>query len=149
MQKILIFILFLLTSCGFEPLYSNKNSNKFIFETVETIGNKKVNRRIISAISIKENEQNFSYKKIILKSKKSIVETSKNAKGVPDSFKMVIRLELILENNDNTLSKKEFNEEFSYKNKDNKFDLSEYEINVENNLVDKIIENLIIYLNIK
>jgi len=54
-----------------------------------------------------------------------------------------------LENNDNTLSKKEFNEEFSYKNKDNKFDLSEYEINVENNLVDKIIENLIIYLNIK
>ena len=62
---------------------------------------------------------------------------------------MIIKLELILENNDNTLSKKEFSEEFSYKNKDNKFDLSEYEINVENNLVDKIIENLIIYLNIQ
>ena len=149
MRKILIFILFLLTSCGFEPLYSNKNTNQFIFETVEMIGSKKVNRRIISATSIKENKQNFSHKKITLKSKKSIFETSKNSKGVPDSFKMIIKLELILENNDNTISKKEFNEEFSYKNKDNKFDLSEYEINVENNLVDKIIENLIIYLNIK
>ena len=46
------------------------------------------------------------------------------------------------------LSKKMFSEEFLYKNLDNKFDLYEYETNVQNDLIKKITEELIVYLNI-
>ena len=149
MKKKLIFILLFLTSCGFEPIYSSKNSNNFIFKKIETIGEKTINRRIISAISAKENNISFSHKKLILENEKNIIETSKNTKGQPDSFKMAIKFKITLIDNKNNSSEKIFYEEFSYKNKDNKFDLSEYEIKLENDLIDKIIEDLIIYFNIQ
>ena len=149
MKKKLIFILLFLTSCGFEPIYSSKNSNNFIFKKIETIGEKTINRRIISAISAKENNIDFSHKKLILENEKNIIETSKNTKGQPDSFKMAIKFKITLIDNKNNSSEKIFYEEFSYKNKDNKFDLSEYEIKLENDLIDKIIEDLIIYFNIQ
>ncbi len=149
MKKKLIFILFFLTSCGFEPIYSSKNSNDFVFKKIETIGEKTINRRIISAISAKENNIDFSHKKLILENEKNIIETSKNTKGQPDSFKMAIKFKITLIDNKNNSSEKIFYEEFSYKNKDNKFDLSEYEIKLENDLIDKIIEDLIIYFNIQ
>ena len=38
--------------------------------------------------------------------------------------------------------------DFSYNTKDNKFDLAEYEKQIENNLVEEIIEKLIIYINL-
>ncbi len=148
MKKILFLFLFLITSCGFEPLYSNKNLNKFSFEKIETEGEKNINRRILSTVSIKESGTNFSHKKLILKNEKNIIETSRNSKGQPDSFKMTIKLKIILEDNMNKIIEKNFYEEFSYKNQDNKFDLSEYEIKLENDLIDKIIDDLIIYLNI-
>ena len=149
MKKKLIFILLFLTSCGFEPIYSSKNSNNFVFKKIETIGEKTINRRIISAISAKENNISFSHKKLILENEKNIIETSKNTKGQPDSFKMAIKFKITLIDNKNNSSEKIFYEEFSYKNKDNKFDLSEYEIKLENDLIDKIIEDLIIYFNIQ
>ena len=48
----------------------------------------------------------------------------------------------------NNLNEKYISEEFSYKNKENKFDLSEYEINIEENLINKIIEEINFYINI-
>lgn len=149
MKKKLIFILLFLTSCGFEPIYSSKNSNNFVFKKIETIGEKTINRRIISAISAKENNIHFSHEKLILENEKNIIETSKNTKGQPDSFKMAIKFKITLIDKKNNSSEKIFYEEFSYKNKDNKFDLSEYEIKLENDLIDKIIEDLIIYFNIQ
>ena len=149
MKKKLIFILLFLTSCGFEPIYSSKNSNNFVFKKIETIGEKTINRRIISAISAKENNIDFSHEKLILENEKNIIETSKNTKGQPDSFKMAIKFKITLIDKKNNSSEKIFYEEFSYKNKDNKFDLSEYEIKLENDLIDKIIEDLIIYFNIQ
>jgi len=62
---------------------------------------------------------------------------------------MIVKLKIILIDNKNNSSEKIFYEEFSYKNKDNKFDLSEYEIKLENDLIDKIIEDLNIYFKIQ
>ena len=61
---------------------------------------------------------------------------------------MIIDLEVTLINEGKTIKKKIFSEEFSYKNSDNKFDLYEYEISVQNSLINKITEELIIYLNL-
>ena len=74
MKKKFILILLFLTSCGFEPIYSSKNPNDFIFKKIETSGEKKINRRIISAISAEEKDINFSHKKLILESQKNIID---------------------------------------------------------------------------
>ena len=102
----------------------------------------------VSTLSIKENDQQFYYEKIILKSNQSIVETSRDSKGTPDSFKMILRLSISIKNNGIIIKETSISKDFSYKNLDNKFDLSEYEINVKKNLTERIIEELIIYLNI-
>ena len=61
---------------------------------------------------------------------------------------MIIYFKLSIIDKENNLNEKIINEEFSYKNKDNKFDLSEYEINLERNLINNIISKLSIFANI-
>tara|TARA_Y100001958_G_C21213059_1_gene538638 strand:+ start:84 stop:506 length:423 start_codon:yes stop_codon:yes gene_type:complete len=140
--------MFFLISCGYQPLYSNKNSNKFSFKEIEILGDKDINRNLISSTFLRKDKQNFIYEKLILKNNKTITETSRNSKGQPESFRMKIDLEITLIDNGKKLKQKTFSKEFSYKNIDNKFDLYEYEINVQNNLINKITEELIIYLNL-
>ena len=40
-NKILILLLFLLSSCGYQPLYSTKDNLKFTVKELELIGDKK------------------------------------------------------------------------------------------------------------
>ena len=85
------FLLLILTSCGYQPLYSKKEI-KLIVKDLEQIGNVNLNNKIISALSIEIDKSNFSNQKIILRSSKQIIETSKNNKGQPDTYKMLIDL---------------------------------------------------------
>lgn len=147
-RKIFILFIVVLSSCGYEPLYSNKVSSDLSFKIIELQGNKNVNRSIISAMSFKKNSINFSHKKLTLVSKKEILETSKNEKGKPNSFKMILELNFKIEDKQNNFKEKIVVKEFSYKNMDNKFDLSKYEMDVEDDLIDQIIEEIVIYLNI-
>ncbi len=147
MPKILIILIFVLTSCGYQPLYSNK-SKQITFKNIELLGDKNINRQIISGTFIDQNNEQFTHNKITLINEKNIVETSKNSKGQPETYKMVITLRVIIEDKQKNTTEKNISESFSYKNLDNKFDLSEYEINVQNNIIKKISDELIIYLSL-
>ena len=148
MRNIILILIFLLSSCGYQPLYSNKNTNKFTFKEIEIRGDKTINRNLVSSTFIKKDQQDFRYEKIIIESDKKIVETSKNSKGQPESYRMSINLKITVINNDRILKEKTFSEAFSYRNLDNKSDLNEYENNVQNNLITKITEDLILYLSL-
>ena len=63
-------------------------------------------------------------------------------------FKMILEIRLKIEDKQATQKEKIFVKEFSYKNLENKFDLSEYETNIENNLINQIVEEMIIYLSV-
>ena len=126
MKKFLFIFVFFLTQCGYQPLYSSKDQKDFSFKEISLIGEKNLNRRIISANKINKNTQNFSNEKLTLESKKIISETSKNSKGQTESFKMILEIRLKIEDKQTTQKEKIFIKEFSYKNLENKFDLSEY-----------------------
>ena len=147
-NRILFLLLFILTSCGYQPLYSKKETKKLIVNELEQIGNANINKNIASALSINIDKNLLLTNKITLESKKTIIETSKNKKGQPESFKMIIDFKFVLTDDGRILNEKYISEEFSYKNKENKFDLSQYEMNIEQNLINKIIEKLIVYINI-
>ena len=148
MKKILIVIIFVLTSCGYQPLYSNKNSNKIVFKKIELIGDRNINNKIISGTFIDQNSEQYTHEKIILKNTKEVIETSKDAKGQPDTYKMTITLIVLIENKQNNIREIVITEDFSYKNLENKFALSEYEINVQRDLLKKISDELVIYLSL-
>jgi len=147
-NRILFLLLFILTSCGYQPLYSKKEVKILTINELKLIGNTNINKKVVSALPIKVDKNTLLKNKIILENKKTIIETSKNKKGQPDSFKMIIDFKFSFIDNNNILNEKFISEEFSYKNKDNKFDLSQYEMNIEQSLINKIIEKLIIYMNV-
>jgi len=149
MKKIIIILFFFISSCGYQPIYVNKNSSDLIFSKVELIGDKEINRRILSFISIKEDKNEKKFDNLFLKSKENIVETSKDSKGRVATLKTTVEIELTILNQNKIIREKIFNESFSYNNKNNKFDLSKYQNEVKNNLVDKIIEQMNIYLSLR
>ena len=148
MKKIIFVFLLFLTSCGYQPLYSGKNTSDFLFNKILLEGNKNINRKIISTLSFKEVPDNFDYDELIIISNKKIVETSKNSKGQVTSYRTEINVEFKIVNNNEIMRQKSFSKDFSYNNLDNKFDLTSYQDEVENNLVNKIIEELIIFVNL-
>ena len=50
--------------------------------------------------------------------------------------------------NNRLIKTKAFSEDFTYNNIENKYDLSTYQNDVENNLINKIVEDIIIFLNL-
>ena len=146
-KKIIIF-LFFITSCGYQPIFVGKNTNGLIFNDIELVGEKNINRKLISISGFKKDQQNYKYSKLKIDSKKNIIETSKNSKGQAETFKMTIEMKLVIENKGEEINSKSFVESFSYNNIENKFDLASYENDIENILINKIFEKLIIYFSL-
>mgnify|MGYP001281988267 CR=1 FL=1 len=148
MKKLFILLLFLSTSCGFQPIYLEKSDDNFFFKNIELIGNKRINRKILSSINFKEDKSNQTLNDITLNTSKAIKETSKNSKGQITSYRMVIQSHLKIKNNDEVVKEKIFISDYSYSNMKNKFDLSKYQDDVEKNLTKRIIEEILIYLRL-
>ncbi len=148
MKKILILLILVLSNCGYQPLYTNNNSENLVFKKINFEGNKKINRKIISVLNFSENESNYNHDELILNTKKNINTTLRDDKGQAISYNQTIETSLTIKNNDNIIKQKSFVVNFSYNTKDNKFDLVEYEEQIENNLIDEIIEELNIYMNL-
>ena len=142
---LLLIICIFFNSCGYSPIY--KSIKEFNYSQIIYNGDKKLNRQISSALSLKEDKNNNSLNKLTLETNKKILVTSKNSKGQIQSYRMVIYLNLIIENSEKKIQQKTFVKDFSYNTKNNKFELSEYENQIENNLIQDIIEEMNIYLN--
>ena len=61
---------------------------------------------------------------------------------------MILNVTYSIKNEDDVIKEQSILKEFSYKNLDNKFDLNEREIEIENNLLNEIIDEFFIYLSI-
>ena len=148
MKKFLLIFIFLLSECGYQPIYLNKNLEDIEFNKITLEGNADINRKIIGSLSFKENKLNDKLNNLLVKSSYKITETSKNSKGQVESYKSQISLNLIIKNGKKVINSKNFFKEFSYNNKDNKFELVRYQNEVKDNLIYKIIEDIILYLSI-
>ncbi len=137
----------LISACGYQPLY-NINEDKFLFKELQLSGDKKINRKIISSLKIKENQTKESNTIFIIESDKNITETSKDSRGQPETYRMNVVIKLIIKDPDKVIKTKIFKEDFSYDNRDNKYDLLNYQNDIENNLVNKIIEDIILFINL-
>ena len=149
MKNFLFILILLITSCGYQPIYINKNPDNFKFKNITLNGNKEINRKIISALSIEKDGSSANLnKRLILDSYIKIVETSKDSKGKVTTYKSIGEVNITIEEKGKLLKNKNFSEDFTYNNYDNKFDLVEYQKEVETIIINKIIEEINIYLNL-
>ena len=143
---ILICCLFFLTSCGYETLYSSKNSSNILINKIETVGEKKINRQILSLLSLDElGELENSYV-LNINTKKDKRIVSKDKQGNASVYNLNLEIKISLDK-DNQNVTKTFTSDFSYNTQKNKFELSREENKILNNLVESMVEKIILFID--
>ena len=78
---------------------------------------------------------------------RKIITTSKDTAGNPKTYLMEVIVKIEVQENYGEITKKNFVEKFNYNTQENKFNQSQYEENIEENLIRKISENIVLYLS--
>jgi len=148
-KKIILLLLLLLSSCGYEAIYSKKNSVNYNFSVSELnfVGDRTVN------LKIKEKLNNYTKDKkdkdLILRisSTSEKIVLAKNTAGDATTFKnsISINIEVLMNNK----FKRNFIilESFNYNDISNKFNLKQHEEEIKNNLAEAASDKLIFKLS--
>jgi len=146
-KKFLLLIFFIIvTACDYKPLYSKKNVN-FTITKIEFKDENRITSLLKNNLANyinKENKKN-NYN-LEIDAKKNITTTSKDKKGNPKSHSIEVIIKTKVINDNKQIKEKIFNMTFNYSTEENKFNLSQYEKDIEKNLINKISKNLILYL---
>ena len=148
MKKIFILFLFIVNACGYQPIYKvNKVPSDIKIQNAELTGNKNISNQIFSKLPFIIDKNNKLLEKIFIDSNKNIIEASKDSKGQVTSYKIILSVKYKKLNKDNiVIEEKDFKKEFSYNADNNKFNLKEHELKFERNLIDRIVEDIIVYI---
>lgn len=134
---LIILILVLVTGCGFKPIYS---SNKINFSIIDIeFKNNLLNKKIsdqIKRLSNNDSENKFSIK---LETKKEKLIKAKNKKNIPSIFELKIQLNLTVIDSTGEKKLKKFSKQSKYNYNEDKFQLSRYEKELENTLVNQLV----------
>lgn len=145
MKSNLLFAIFLLflAGCGYESVYSSKGL-KFSINNLNLIGDKDLGRYFEKRIKRfrGSNQDSFNINLNINKTKNIV---SKDKKGDPSIYGLGISIKVDFLKGDKLYNSTLFSESINYNNKDDKFELKRYEKNLEKQLVDKIIEDFLLY----
>ena len=145
---ILILNFFFSASCGYKPVYLKNDEIILEFNKITSVGDNKINRKIINIIGIKKNETKNNLNELIIKTDYNEEETSKNSKGQIETYRSIINIQLTIKDGEKIIKSKNFLNEFSYNNKDNKFELTQYQNEIKSNLINKSSEEIILFLNL-
>ena len=139
-----LFFLLLLSSCAYEPILNNKNYNfSIVVEKID--GDQKINSKIINNFyNLKGKEKKYS---LNLSSNKIKNVISKDSKGDPAIFELIIKVNYNVKKNGDTLIVNEINLKDIYNNVSDKFELENYEKNIINNLTQNISDKIIISIS--
>ena len=144
MKKILtiIFISFILNSCGYKSVLVNKNSN-FSIKEFKILNEEKTSKYI--AKNLQEYQKSEGIYLVTIESSYRKDISSKNKKGNPETFSMQLLVNISISSEDKIL-KNSFKEVVNYNNKESKFKLKTFENNLKNNLLEKILQDIKIYV---
>ena len=148
-KKIILILLFLLSSCGYEAIHSKKNFINYSFSVSELsfIGDRTVNLKIkekINNYTQSKKDKDFTLR-ISSTSEKTIL--AKNTAGDATSFKNTISINVEVLMSNKIKSNFIILESFNYNNISNKFNLNKYEEKIKNNLAETASDKLIFKLS--
>ena len=148
-KQIILLLLLLLSSCGYEAIYSKKNSVNYSFSVSELnfVGDRTVN------LKIKEKLNNYAQTKknkdfiLRISSTSEKITLAKNAVGDATSFKNSVSINVEVLMNNKFKTNFIILESFNYNNISNKFNLKKYEEEIKNNLAEAASDKLIFKLS--
>ena len=143
----LVFFIFL-SACGYQPLYTSTISENKFSEIILS-GEREISERIKNSSLILEDKNNKNLNKIEINTAYNIEETSKNSKGQIETYRSRLNIILLITNKDEVKNNYSFNKYFDYQNRNNKFELINYQNNIKNSLINEAVKEIVIFLNSK
>ena len=151
MQKkiFLLLVFLLLSSCGYEAIYSKKNSLNYNFSIskLNFVGDRDINLKMkekLTNYTLDKKNKNFKIK-IYSTSIKSVA--ANDTTGDATSFKNTVVVNVEVSKNDKLKNSFGMSESFNYNNNSDKFSLKKYEREIKNNLAETIADKLIFKLS--
>ena len=150
MKNLKYFFIFLfLLSCGYTPVYQTKKDSKIKIDTINFTGDKNIGREIIRGLENFEKSDSKNIFDLNLNSLKQYSIVSKDKKGNATSYKLILTVDVYLTNKINNKNyEKKFKKETTFNSKNNKFELDQLKIALEENMISQILQDINIYLNI-
>ncbi len=154
-----LFCIFFVTSCAYEPIFSQKNYNikldKLTFSGEESI-NSIIKNQLSLFKKVEDGEDKFSQPKaddnaksysVNIHSELNEVIISKDTKGDPQKFEKIVKIILKVFHNNKIVLDKELENRYVYNNDSDKFKLEQSErIIIENlsqNITSEIVSSII------
>ena len=134
-------------SCGYTPIYQTDQKLNIKLDTIVFSGDKNINREIVKNLDkYRDSDTNNIFDLSINSTKKEDIVT-KDKKGNATSYKFTLEVDINLSNisNDKKFTKK-FSKDMSFNSKNNKFELDQYRLNLEKNMISQILQDINIYL---
>jgi hypothetical protein len=141
----LLILLFFISGCGYNPIFSNKNSNFSIYE-LTTSGNSKLNKIINNRLNNYKGSDNQKKLSLTIETYLNKKVASKDTKGNPKTYRINLKSNVSIKDSDGNLKEKLFSKSVDYNNRSNKSELKRYENETLHNLAEKISDEIIIYL---
>ncbi len=142
-----LFIFVFVLSCGYTPIYQTDQKLNIKLDTIVSSGDKNINREIVKNLDkYRDSDTNNIFDLSINSTKKEDIVT-KDKKGNATSYKFTLEVDINLSNisNDKKFTKK-FSKDMSFNSKNNKFELDQYRLNLEKNMISQILQDINIYL---
>ena len=141
---IFILFLFFLSSCGYKAVLNNQNY-QFSIKVDKINGDQKINSQIINNFEkLKENEKKYY---LSLSSNKEKIVISKDLKGDPSIFELIINVNYTVKKEGEILINNKLNKKTTYNNITDKFELENYEKTIVDNLVSEISDNIMLSIS--
>lgn len=145
----LLFIFIFILSCGYSPVFQNKQNLNFKLNEINYFGDKKLNRNIEKNIELFKGNKSKNIFDLDINTSKIINILTKDAKGNATSFKTIINVDINLTNKSNgKVINKNFLKEKTYNSMDNKFELSQYRLTLEKNILSIILQEITVFLSL-
>ena len=142
-----LFIFVFVLSCGYTPIYQTDQILNIKLDNVNSSGDKDINREIVKNLDkYRDSDTNNIFDLSINSTKKEDIVT-KDKKGNATSYKLILEVDINLSNisNDKKFTKK-FSKDMSFNSKNNKFELDQYRLNLEKNMISQILQDINLYL---
>jgi len=146
-KKIFFLIVVLcLSNCGYNPVYIKKIDTDLLIKDYQLVGDKNINKSIISYLNIKNNNNRGAKYNLTLNSTRLVETVAKDKMGNASVYKTTIRVKLLMNEGDILIKTKTFMSDFIYNNNSNKFDFYQYQKNIDKNLINNLSEKILIFL---
>ena len=144
LRYLAVFFITVLSACSYKPIFSENNYNFEINEIIFS-GERYINRIIKNKLGLikKENDQDKKKYNLLINTNKKKLIVSKDSKGDPLKFDLIITTYYEINYEEKLLFKKEVIKNKVYNNDIDKFKLEQNEKIILENLSEKISETII------